>query len=210
MCIISHHPLPSPAISHRLPSSPTISHRLPTSPNISHVHHLAPHPCAQVLAAPPVDDALVLTTSAWMPIVRAEARLFIGGIALDTAQHGPLTLPFRVHLAAMATYQLRHPTLPGLVLLRQKPDEHGYGPLALLPARPGDAERVDATSPPLRTLSLALVVPPRSALADGLEIVWPFWQKLCAEHSLHLDELPAPPAEFAAPLEMLRRAHAAA
>ena len=64
--------------------------------------------------------------------------------------------------------------------------------------------------PPLRTLSFAIVVPPRSALADGLETVWPIWQKLFVEHAVPLDELPSPPAKFLSALEMLGRAETAA
>ena len=168
------------------------------------------HHVLQVLAVAPVTDAIVLTTSPWMPILRGELRLFTGGICIDTPQHGPHTLPFRIHLAAAASCQLHHNTKTGLVLLRQKPDAHGYGPLAVLPNAPGETEAVPMDDPPLRTLSFAIVVPPRSALADGLETVWPIWQKLFVEHAVPLDELPAPPAEFLSALEMLGRAETAA
>ena len=97
-------------------------------------------------------------------------------------------------------------------MLRQKPDAHGYGPIALLPSAIGDAAPVDATSElglPMRTLSIAIVVPPRSALADGLDTVWPLWQQLFVDCEVPLDELPAPPDEFLAPLELLRRREAA-
>ena len=114
-----------------------------------------------------------------------------------------------MHLDAIGAYQLHHPTKPGVLFLRQKPDEHGYGPLAFLPAAPGEAGVVDVAAPPLRTLSLAVIVPPRSPLAQGLEVVWPFWQRLCAECAVSLDELSAPPAEFAGPLDLLARAEAA-
>ena len=45
----------------------------------------------------------MLTSNLWLPIIRGDLRLFTGGIAIDTGQHGPHTLPFRFHLAALAT-----------------------------------------------------------------------------------------------------------
>ena len=42
-----------------------------------------------------------------------------------------------MHLDAIGAYQLHHPTKPGVLFLRQKPDEHGYGPLAFLPRGAG-------------------------------------------------------------------------
>ena len=153
--------------------------------------------------------AVVLTTCPWIPLLRAELRLFTGGISVDTPQHGPHTLPFRVHLAAVGAFQLHHPTKPGVLFLRQKPDLHGYGPTAFLPEAVGGTEAVDMSDPPMRILSLALIIPPRSHLARALEIVWPFWQRLCADCGVPLDELAAPPAEFVSPLEVMGRAEAA-
>ena len=155
----------------------------------------------------------MLTSNPWLPIIRGDLRLFTGGIAIDTGQHGPHTLPFRFHLAAMATQNLHHPTQPALILLRQKPDSHGYGPVALLPTNPGDATPVekdpDTNEPPMRTLSLAIVVPPRSTLAKGLDLILPIWRQLCSDCKVPLDEIPMPPAEFIKPLDVLSRAEAA-
>ena len=94
-----------------------------------------------------------------------------------------------------------------LLLLRQKPDGHGYGPLSLLPAQPGGEglDEAQLAEPPERTLSLAIVVRPRSGVQKGLETVLPFWRRLFDECRVPLDELPAPPAEFAHGLELLRR-----
>jgi len=126
--------------------------------------------------------------------------------SLDTPQHGPHVLPFRIHLDAVATYRPHDPKAAGLLLLRQKPDSHGYGPLALLPASPGEAPIDDPDALPLRTLSLAIVVPPRSNLQRSLEqAIWPIWQRLFDDCGVPCDELSAPPAEFASGLEALRR-----
>jgi hypothetical protein len=160
----------------------------------------------QVLAAAPFEGVVVLTSSSWMPMIRdAEVRLFTGGVCIDTRRHGPHVLPFRIHLAAAACYRLDHRTQAGLILLRQKPDAHGYGPLALLPENPGGNDPVEADNPPMRTLSLAIVIRPRSTLQDSLETtVWPLWCRLFDECGVPCDELTAPPAEFALGLEMLR------
>ena len=171
------------------------------------------HHVLQALAVEPQEDVVVLTSNPWLPIIRGDLRLFTGGIAIDTGQHGPHTLPFRFHLAAMATQNLHHPTQPALILLRQKPDSHGYGPIALLPTNPGDATPVekdpDTNEPPMRTLSLAIVVPPRSTLAKGLDLILPIWRQLCSDCKVPLDEIPMPPAEFIKPLDVLSRAEAA-
>ena len=49
------------------------------------------HHVLQVLAAPPVEPAVVITTSPWMQVLRGELYLFTGGICLDTSQHGPVS-----------------------------------------------------------------------------------------------------------------------
>ena len=165
------------------------------------------HAQLQVLAAAP-EAAVVLTSSPWMPMLKAEVRLFSGGVCIDTPQHGPHVLPFRIHLAAAAYYQIDDRTNAGLVLLRQKPDTHGYGPIALLPESPGTSGEedgpVDPQDPPLRTLSLAILVPPRSSLQKSLdETVRPLWAQLFEECDIPCDELAAPPAEFEAALNAL-------
>lgn len=136
------------------------------------------HHVLQTLCAEP-QPAIVLTSSCWMPVLRGELRLFAGGISFETEHHGPHTLPFRIHLAAVGVYRLDDTTTPGLLMLRQKPDAHGYGPIALLPEQPGGRDTVDLDAPPLRTLSLALVIPPRSHLQRALvDTVWPLWETL--------------------------------
>ena len=163
------------------------------------------HHVLQVLASPVEAETVVLTTSSWLPLLHAELRLFTGGISLDTPQHGPHVLPFRIHLDAVATYRLHDPQSAGLLMLRQKPDSHGYGPLALLPETPGEGPIADADAPPLRTLSLAIVVPPRSTLQHNLEhVIWPIWRRLFDDCGVPCDELSAPPAEFAHGLGALR------
>ena len=166
------------------------------------------HAQLQVLIAPP-EDVIVLTSNPWMPVLQAELRLFSGGVCIDTPQHGPHVLPFRIHLAAAAYFQVDDRRNAGLILLRQKPDTHGYGPLALLPDMPGatgsDDEPINHEDPPLRTLSLAILVPPRSTLQDSLEsIVKPAWAALFDECSIPCDELTAPPNEFSVGLGVLR------
>ena len=91
-------------------------------------------------------------------------------------------------------------------MLRQKPDAHGYGPLALLPKAPGGDDVVeDISDPPMRTTSLAIVIPPRSVLQHALrETVWPVWEALFAELGIPCDSLDAPADEFTAGLEQLR------
>ena len=150
-----------------------------------------------------------------------QVRLFAGGFYLETAQHGPHILPFRIHLAAVAAYQLDEHASAGLLMLRQKPDAHGYGPLALLPTAPAltDAPVTappgtspdEAETPPLRTLSFALVVPPNSALQRALvDTVWPVWETLFRKCAVPVDHLRAPAPEFGYALEVLRRAGGAA
>jgi hypothetical protein len=106
-------------------------------------------------------------------------------------------------------------------MLRQKPDAHGYGPLALLPTAPAltdapvtappGASPDEAKPPPLRTLSFALVVPPNSALQRALvDTVWPVWEQLFRECAVPVDHLRAPAPEFGYALEVLRRAGGAA
>ena len=168
------------------------------------------HHVLQVLAAPPFEEALVLTSSAWLPVLRGELRLFTGGISLDCEQHGPHLLPFRIHLAAAATFRRGDRKHPSLLMLRQKDDAHGYGPLSLLPAAPGDGGgEVDPECPPMRSLALALVVPPRSPLQDALDdIVWPIWRTLFDECAVPCDDhLPGLPAEFDHALGVLRAAN---
>ena len=167
------------------------------------------HAQLQILVAEP-ESCIVLTSNPWMAVLKAEVRLFSGGVCIDTPHHGPHVLPFRIHLAAAAYHQIDDRSSAGLVLLRQKPDAHGYGPLALLPERPGangedDGPLADLEDPPLRTLSLAILVPPRSSLQTSLEeVVCPLWKELFEQCSIPCDELNAPPAEFATALSMLQ------
>ena len=56
-----------------------------------------------------------------------ELRLWAGGLSFDTDRHGPLLLPFRIHLAAVAAYNLGSRHAPGLLLFTQHADAHGYG-----------------------------------------------------------------------------------
>jgi len=164
------------------------------------------HHVLQVLCAHPVEDAVLLSSSRWMPVLRGEARLFSGGLYFESAQVGPIVIPFRIHLAAIASYRLDEPTATGLVMIRLKPADHSYGPLSHLPDAPGGLP-VDTQSLPLRSLALALVVPPRSSLRTSLvDIVWPVWEALFAECHIPYDELASPPAEFAHGLAVLRAA----
>jgi len=164
------------------------------------------HHVLQSLVAPP-QPAVLLTTSAWLPVLRGEVRLFSGGLYVETEQHGPHILPFRIHLDAVGAFQIGSPSEPGLLMLRQKADDHAYGPLSLLPEAPSVAEGVDKECLPMRTFNLALVVPPRSALQRALvDTVWPIWEVLFRDCKVPCDQLAAPAAEFRYPLEVLRRA----
>ena len=51
------------------------------------------HHVLQALAVEPQEDIVVLTSNPWLPIIRGDLRLFTGGIAIDTGQHGPHLLP---------------------------------------------------------------------------------------------------------------------
>ena len=167
------------------------------------------HHVLQVLCAPPAPNAALLLDSPWLPVVRGDARLYQGGLALVSPRHGPLTLPFRIHLAAVATYRLDCLDGYGLLLLRQKPDTHAYGPLAMLPRKMG-AEPPDAEDPLPVAMSLALVVPAGSELQHALrEVVWPAWSRLFRECNIPCDNLPAVPAELRAPFAQLQREAAA-
>ena len=162
------------------------------------------HHVLQVLCARPAPRAALLVDSPWLPVVRGEARLYQGGLALVSPRHGPLVLPFRIHLAAVATYRLDCLDGCGLLLLRQKPDTHAYGPLAMLPRAMG-AEPPDAEDPLPVAMSLALVVPAGSELQHALrEVVWPAWSRLFRECNIPCDNLPAVPAELRAPLAQLQ------
>jgi len=164
------------------------------------------HHVLQVLCVPPEETAVLLSSSPWMPLLRGEARLFSGGLFFESAQVGPIVIPFRIHLAAIASYRLDEPTATALVMIRLKPADHSYGPLSHLPEAPG-GPAVDPHSLPLRSLALALVVPPRSSLRNSLvDVVWPVWEALFAECHIPYDELASPPAEFAHGLAVLRAA----
>ena len=124
-----------------------------------------------------------------------EVRLFSGGLSIDSPRHGPLTIPFRVHLAAAAVVDLECRDGPGLVILHQKADDHGYGPLSVLPPAEGaDAPDADAPAP----TAYARARRPagrrgakRSAAECGRV------DEVFAEAKVPLSTLAAPPALFA-------------
>ena len=132
--------------------------------------HAGEHAQLQTLLCEPIECTLLLDSS-WLPAVRGEARLFAGGIAFDSERHGPLLLPFRIHLAAVTAFNLGGSEGTGALCFRQAEAWHAYGPLALLPDHSG-----------LRVLTLALAVPCRSTLHRALEeTAWPHWARLFAE-----------------------------
>ena len=148
------------------------------------------------MCAAPLEGEVLLLGSPWLPVVRGEVRLYASGLSFSSPRHGPLVLPFRIHLAAVATYRLNCHDGRGLLLFRQHPDEHAYGPLALLPARLGAAQP-DADAPAPSAMSLALVVRAGSELQHAIqESVWPLWTQLFRELGIPCDDLAAPPAEI--------------
>lgn len=164
----------------------------------------APAPPARERHPPAAAQAIVLFTSPWMPLLAGELRLFSGGLAFTTERHGPHLLPFRIHLAAAAAVDMDCSRGPGLVLLRQKPDSVGYGPLSLLPPTIGGA-LPSAELPPERSLAIAIVLPPRSGLQKVMAShVWPIWRQCFTECGVPCDTLSAPPAEFDGALAALR------
>jgi len=165
------------------------------------------HHVLQTLCAPAERGAVLLTDSPWLPLVHGELRLFSGGIAFHCERHGPLLLPFRIHLAAAASVELESGRT--LVLLRQKPDTHAYGPLAHLPRRAGgelpDIESLKEGTARPHALALALVLNPDTPLhRHATEIVWPIWKQLFTECNIACDVLTAPPKEFHAALFTLQ------
>ena len=137
-------------------------------------------------------------------------RLFESGLSFSSPRHGPLVVPFRIHLAAVATYRLNCHDGCGLLLLRQYADPHSYGPLALLPARIG-AEQPDTDAPPLTALTLALVIRSGSDLQRYIQDnVWSLWTQLFRELSIPCDDLAAPPAEIRDALAQYQREDLAA
>ena len=132
-------------------------------------------------------------------------RLYASGLSFSSPRHGPLVLPFRIHLAAVATYRLNCHDGCGLLLFRQHADPHSYGPLALLPARMG-AEQPDTDAPPLTALTLALVIRGGSDLQRCIQDnVWSLWTQLFRELSIPCDDLAAPPAEIREALAQYQR-----
>lgn len=167
-------------------------------------HHVLLALCAEVET-----DAVVLTSSPWLPVLRGELRLFTSGLYLHTAAHGPHVLPFRIHLAAAGAVRLESGSQLGLVLLRQKPASHAYGPLALLPEAPGGTS-VDPEMPPERELTLGVVVRPRSSLQRVLsETVWPMWRRLFEEVGVPCNEIAEVPTELEAAMSELQSSEAA-
>ena len=168
------------------------------------------HSVLQLLAAAPIDTAALLTSSPWVRVVTGEVRLFSGGLSIDSPRHGPLTIPFRVHLAAAAVVDLECRDGAGLVILHQKADDHGYGPLSVLPPAEG-ADAPDADAPAPAALTLALVVRPGGAVQKALRGgVWAEWTRCFAEAKVPLSTLAAPPALFADAIAELAALDAAA
>ena len=64
------------------------------------------HHVLQVMCAAPLEGEALLLGSPWLPVVRGEVRLYASGLSFSSPRHGPLVLPFRIHLAAVATYRL--------------------------------------------------------------------------------------------------------
>ena len=144
----------------------------------------------------PLVQGVILLDSTWLPVVRGVLRLFESGLAISSPRHGPLVLPFRIHLSAVATYHLGCLDGYGLLVFRQKPDTHGYGPLALLPAALG-GEHPDVEAPRPLAMSVAIVVPGGSELQRALcDVVWPMWARLFRELGVPCDDLPAVPSEL--------------
>jgi len=132
------------------------------------------HAQLQVLLTEPLDGCVLLLDSDWLPAVRGTLRLFSGGLAFDSPRFGPMVLPFCIHLASVSAFNLGAADGMAALILGQKEDEHGYGPLALLPGRSG------ATAP--RVLTVAIAVPCRGPLHRALQDkVWPYWAKMFAE-----------------------------
>ena len=77
------------------------------------------HHVLQVMCAPPLPNDALLVGSPWLPVVRGEVRLYASGLSVSSPRHGPLVLPFRIHLAAVATYRLNCHDGCGLLLFRQ-------------------------------------------------------------------------------------------
>ena len=163
------------------------------------------HHVLQVMCAPPLPNAALLLGSPWLPVVRGEVRLYASGLSFSSPRHGPLVLPFRIHLAAVATHRLNCHDGCGLLLFRQHADPHSYGPLALLPARIG-AEQPDIDAPPETALTLALVIRSGSDLQRCIQDnVWSLWTQLFRELGIPCDDLAAPPAEIREALAQYQR-----
>ena len=138
------------------------------------------HAQLQALLCDAIDGCTLLLDSQWLPAVRGSLRLFSGGMAFDSPRFGPMVLPFRIHLAAVAAFNLSGEQGPGALIFTQKADEHGYGPLAVLPERCFDGAPC--------VLRIAIVVPCRGELHHTLqEKVWPHWARLFDECCVHLE-----------------------